>query len=74
MPRSFEQNRAETFGYAAKRSPFYRKSFHGMTSVAPLEKARALTAPLIRYISHEEIEILQMPPLARKRRTFVDLR
>jgi phenylacetate-CoA ligase len=37
-------------------------------------QARTKTAPQIRRASHAEIEALQMPPQARKRRTFVDLR
>lgn len=37
-------------------------------------QARAKIAPQIRYATREEIESLQMPPTARKRRTFVDLR
>lgn len=37
-------------------------------------QARAKIAPQIRHASLEEIENLQMPPQARKRRTFVDLR
>jgi phenylacetate-CoA ligase len=37
-------------------------------------QARAKIAPQIRQASREEIEALQMPPQARKRRTFVDLR
>ncbi len=47
---------------------------------APLEtvrealQARAKIAPQIRHATREEIETLQMPPQARKRRTFVDLR
>ncbi|HEY2330179.1 MAG TPA: AMP-binding protein [Verrucomicrobiae bacterium] len=37
-------------------------------------QARAKIAPQIRHATREEIEALQMPPAARKRRTFVDLR
>jgi phenylacetate-CoA ligase len=50
---------------------------HGSASVCALRdalQARAKVAPLIREASRAEIEVLQMPPLARKRRTFVDLR
>lgn len=50
---------------------------HGAASVATLREAlqaRAKIAPQIRHVAREEIEALQMPPLARKRRTFVDLR
>jgi phenylacetate-CoA ligase len=37
-------------------------------------QARAKIAPQIRKATRDEIEALQMPPQARKRRTFVDLR
>jgi hypothetical protein len=37
-------------------------------------QARAKIVPQIRQVTREEIEALQMPPQARKRRTFVDLR
>ncbi|MEJ0089772.1 MAG: AMP-binding protein [Limisphaerales bacterium] len=37
-------------------------------------QARAKIAPQIRHTTREEIEALQMPPSARKRRMFVDLR
>jgi phenylacetate-CoA ligase len=50
---------------------------HGSVSVAGLREvmqARAKIVPLIREATREEIESLQMPPQARKRRTFVDLR
>ncbi len=49
----------------------------GSASAATLREAfqaRAKIAPQIRTVSREEIESLQMPPNARKRRTFVDLR
>ncbi len=49
----------------------------GEASVAMLREtfqARAKIAPQIRNATREEIESLQMPPNARKRRTFVDLR
>ncbi|MGC9941102.1 MAG: AMP-binding protein [Verrucomicrobiota bacterium] len=51
--------------------------FHGSASAAGLREmiqARAKIAPRIRRASAGEIEKLQMPPEARKRRTFVDLR
>jgi phenylacetate-CoA ligase len=51
--------------------------FHGSASAPMLREVlqtRAKTAPLIRHATREEIEALQMPPQARKRRTFVDLR
>lgn len=50
---------------------------HGSVLVAQLREAfqaRAKIAPRIRHATREEIEALQMPPQARKRRTFVDLR
>ncbi|MGZ4961244.1 MAG: phenylacetate--CoA ligase family protein [Limisphaerales bacterium] len=49
----------------------------GAASIADLREviqARAKIAPRIRHASREEIEALQMPPQARKRRTFADLR
>ena len=49
----------------------------GSASAATLREAfqaRAKIAPQIRHAPREEIESLQMPPNARKRRTFVDLR
>jgi phenylacetate-CoA ligase len=51
--------------------------FHGRISISNLREAfqaRTKIAPQIRQVSWEEIEALQMPPQARKRRTFVDLR
>jgi hypothetical protein len=50
---------------------------HGGTSLTALREAfqaRAKIAPEIRHVSRAEIESLQMPPQARKRRIFVDLR
>jgi phenylacetate-CoA ligase len=50
---------------------------HGSASAMELReavRARAKIAPHIRHTSRDEIEALQMPPQARKRRTFVDLR
>jgi phenylacetate-CoA ligase len=50
---------------------------HGGASVAALRealRARSKIAPQIRQVSIAEIDALQMPPRARKRRTFVDLR
>jgi len=50
---------------------------HGAASAAGLREAmqaRAKITPRIRHASRAEIEALQMPPQARKRRTFVDLR
>ena len=49
----------------------------GAASLARLREAlqvRARIVPQVRLASREEIEALQMPPQARKRRTFVDLR
>ena len=37
-------------------------------------QARARITPQIRHVPLEEIEALQLPPAARKRRNFVDLR
>jgi phenylacetate-CoA ligase len=50
---------------------------HGSAKIETLRdvlQARAKIAPQIRHASREEIESLQMPAMARKRRTFVDLR
>ena len=50
---------------------------HGAAPVAGLRdalQARAKIVPQIRQASREEIEALQLPPQARKRRFFVDLR
>ncbi len=50
---------------------------HGQASVSVLREtfqARAKIAPQIRNATRDEIESLQMPSNARKRRTFVDLR
>jgi len=50
---------------------------HGSATVEALREAlqaRAKIAPQIRHATRAEIEALQMPPAARKRRTFVDLR
>jgi len=51
--------------------------FHGgarIPSLREIIQARARIVPQIRRVSHAEIEKLQLPPDARKRRTFVDLR
>ena len=51
--------------------------YHGPASVATLREAmqaRTKISPTVRPASREEIEALQMPPNARKRQTFVDLR
>jgi phenylacetate-CoA ligase len=50
---------------------------HGSAKVEMLRdalQARSKIAPQVRQATRKEIEALQMPPLARKRRTFVDLR
>lgn len=50
---------------------------HGSALVVALREAfqaRAKITPYLRHATREEIESLQMPPHARKRRTFVDLR
>jgi phenylacetate-CoA ligase len=50
---------------------------HGSASAPALRQAiqaRAKITPEIRHATREEIELLQMPPHAKKRRTFVDLR
>ena len=50
---------------------------HGTAKIESLRdalQARAKIAPQVRRVTREEIESLQMPPQARKRRTFVDLR
>ena len=50
---------------------------HGGASLTVLREtlqARSKITPLIRHVAREEIDALQMPPQARKRRTFVDLR
>jgi phenylacetate-CoA ligase len=50
---------------------------HGGANISSLREAiqaRAKIVPQIRQVSLAEIEKLQLPPDARKRRTFVDLR
>jgi phenylacetate-CoA ligase len=50
---------------------------HGSAKIEMLREAlqaRAKIAPRVRHVSRAEIETLQMPPQARKRRNFVDLR
>jgi phenylacetate-CoA ligase len=50
---------------------------HGPAKIDMLSdslQARAKIAPQVRHTTREEIEALQMPQQARKRRTFVDLR
>jgi len=71
----------ETFVIVARRqdalSDAVEVVVHGSVSVPALREAlqgRAKCAPQIRHTTREEIEALQMPANARKRRTFVDLR
>jgi phenylacetate-CoA ligase len=50
---------------------------HGSAPVERLREtlqAKSRITPVIRHATRAEIEALQMPPQARKRRTFVDLR
>src|SRR6266404_3536084 len=58
MPRSFEQNWAETFAYAAKHSPFYRESFQGMTGVPPLEQLQTIDQ---RVVAERNLDFLCVP-------------
>jgi phenylacetate-CoA ligase len=44
------------------------------SAVRDLVQARSKVAPEVRQVSADELEALQLPPQARKRRTFVDLR
>jgi phenylacetate-CoA ligase len=45
-----------------------------VSTVRDLLQARSKVAPEVRQVSVDELEALQLPPQARKRRTFVDLR
>jgi len=45
-----------------------------VSTVRDLLQARSKVAPDVRQVSADELEALQMPAQARKRRTFVDLR
>ena len=58
MTRSFEQNWAETFRYAAERSPFYRELFRGRSGVPPLEQVPVLDK---RTLSHRSLDFLCVP-------------
>ena len=76
-----ETNGVERFVIVAKREAELSDSVEvlvqGPVSVEALREAmqaRTNIAPKIRHASREEIEALQMPPQARKRNTFVDLR
>ena len=76
-----ETSGVETFVIIARRESELSDSIevlvHGMAPEAALREAlqaRARITPEIRQASVEEIESLQLPPSARKRRNFVDLR
>jgi phenylacetate-CoA ligase len=76
-----ETKNVETFVIVARTDSELSDSieilFHGGVSPAHLREAiqaRAKITPRIRQASRGEIEKLQLPPEARKRRTFVDLR
>jgi phenylacetate-CoA ligase len=76
-----EWDGVESFVVVARRESELSDSIevlvHGSASISVLREAlqaRAKIAPQIRLATAEEIESLQIPPQARKRRTFVDLR
>ncbi len=76
-----EESGVEKFVIIARRenelSDAVEILFHGSASAATLREAvqaRAKITPPIRRATRTEIEKLQLPPDARKRRTFVDLR
>jgi phenylacetate-CoA ligase len=76
-----ETENVESFVIVASRESELSDSIevliHGAAKIETLRdalQARAKIAPQVRRASRTEIESLQMPPLARKRRTFVDLR
>jgi phenylacetate-CoA ligase len=76
-----EADGVESFVVIARRESDLSDSVevlvHGSASVPGLRElmqARAKITPQIRLVPAEEIEKLQMPPQARKRSTFVDLR
>ena len=67
----------ETFVIIARPQDAVEVVVHGNASMASVREAlqgRAKCAPQIRQGSREEIEALQLPANARKRRYFVDLR
>jgi phenylacetate-CoA ligase len=71
----------ETFVIVARKESELSDSIevlvHGSISTPALRElmqARTRIIPQIRHASRAEIEALQLPPQARKRRTFVDLR
>lgn len=76
-----ESDGVESFVVIARRESDLSDSVevlvHGSAPIPGLREviqARAKIVPQIRPATREEIEALQMPPQARKRRTFVDLR
>jgi phenylacetate-CoA ligase len=76
-----ETESVEAFVIIARRESELSDSIevliHGPAKIERLRdalQARAKIAPKVRLAAREEIEALQMPPQARKRRTFVDLR
>jgi phenylacetate-CoA ligase len=76
-----ETNGVESFVVLARKeselSDTIEVLVHGAVSLAELREvfqARTKLVPQIRAATREEIEALQMPAQARKRRTFVDLR
>ena len=76
-----ETTGVETFAIIARKESQLSDSIevliHGNAPVEKLREAlqaRAKIAPQIRHATREEIEGLQMPPAARKRRMFVDMR
>lgn len=76
-----EADQVESFVVIARRESELSDSvevlIHGAAPIAGLREAmqaRTKIAPQIREATREEIESLQLPPQARKRRTFVDLR
>jgi phenylacetate-CoA ligase len=76
-----ETKSVEAFVIIARRESELSDSieilFHGLAKIEMLRdalQARAKITPQVRHVSLAEIEALQLPPQARKRRTFVDLR
>ncbi len=76
-----EIERVEAFVIIARKESELSDSIevlvHGPAKIEMLRdalQARAKIAPQVRHATREEIEALQLPPQARKRRTFVDLR
>jgi phenylacetate-CoA ligase len=76
-----ETESVETFVILARKENELSDSIeiliHGSAKIETLRdalQARAKIAPQVRRVSRAEIETLQLPPSARKRRIFVDLR